>query len=332
MKAICLRICLVTTCVASGCADDRGDALGAAVLPVEAGASDAPAALDRPSPDRTTVQDAADGPQARDAPVDEAPEVDVAPEVGGGVIWPTGPVSTAWTVDWIGEPAPPPDAGPEPDAGAKDAAEGDGPPPDSGAGDGEPPDSGEAEAPASVGARIRDQDPGWGAHEAAEILALWAGGKGVDVSAPDDQFLFVHQSAAGDVTVRARVRALANCGPGRITFGLMVRAALTPDAPYVMAAVSGTPGAALQLRSATSYLSIAARIDNGVALPVWLRASRQGNRVLAGYSKDGQSWKETELAVTWPPGTRIGLVASSHRVSAPCDGLFDDVSVTAGGD
>ena len=201
-------------------------------------------------------------------------------------MWPTGPVSGAWTVDWIGErPPAQPDAGPE---------------------------------------------PWWEARGAADTLVLRAGGSGVDVSAREDQFLFVHQSAAGDVTLRARVRALANCGPGRITFGLMVRAALTPDAPYVMAAVSGTPGAALQLRSSPAYLSNAARIDNGVTLPLWLRATRRGNRAVAGYSNDGQSWKETELALTWPPDARIGLVASSHRVSAPCDGLFEEVSVTTG--
>jgi hypothetical protein len=65
-------------------------------------------------------------------------------------------------------------------------------------------------------------------------------------------------------------------------------------------------------------------------LPLWLRAVRRGDRAIAGYSKDGTSWKETELGVGLPPGAQIGLAASSHRISVPCDGLFEQVAVLPG--
>ena len=72
-----------------------------------------------------------------------------------------------------------------------------------------------------------------------------------------------------------------------------------------MAAVSGTPGAALQARRFADYFASAPRIDNGVGLPLWLRVSRQGARVTRRLLAGRQPWHESQLELAelgdrWP--------------------------------
>jgi hypothetical protein len=166
------------------------------------------------------------------------------------------------------------------------------------------------------------------AHAAGARFSLTAGGAGVDVSASADGFLFVHQSIAGEATLQAVVRALADCPPGRVTFGVMIRASLAPGSPYAMAALSGSPGAALQVRRLPDSFASAIRIDNGVPLPLWVRVGRRGTRVTVGYSQDGSTWRQEELDL---PGLQspvhLGLVGSSHQGPTACSALLDGVSL-----
>jgi hypothetical protein len=187
--------------------------------------------------------------------------------------------------------------------------------------DGSASDPADASAPVGAGASAS-------ANPTAARFALTAGGAGVDVSADTDGFLFVHQKVAGDVRLQAVVRALADCPPGRVTFGVMVRASLAPGSPYAMAALSGSPGAALQVRRLPDVFASSLRIDNQVPLPLWVRVGRQGVRVTAGYSRDGISWREGQLDLTGL-GTEVhmGLVASSHGGATACSGLLDGVSL-----
>ncbi len=282
----------------------------------------APPPADAAPPADTAPPDA--GP---DAPADAAPDaqLDAAPEVapdGAPELAPDG------SPDLSAADAP---HTPDPDAPAADASDLERGPPDGTDG----PMSGEVPAAEVAAGRPaseddRDPDPGWWAQAQADgpRFALRAGGTGVGVSDAADQFLFVEQPVAGDATLVARVRTVTGCPAGRVTFGVMLRASLAPGAPYVMAAVSGTPGATLQARRFADYYANVLRIDNGVERPLLLRVRREGTRATAGYSRDGQIWQEARVDLSeMGPEAHFGLVASSHRGAATCAALFESVVV-----
>jgi hypothetical protein len=287
-----------------GCADDRGDALGAPVLiVVDSGAG----AVDQASPPPPPPIDAPTLETSSDTPGDLLPD-------GEPGAWPTGPVLPPWQIRWIGDP---------PARAPLDAADGSAP--------GEAP-AGDAPADTSdpdAGSPQPDAEAPWAeAHADGSTFALQAGGAGIGVSALSDQFLFVHQRVRGEATLQAEVRRLAGCTGGRISFGLMVRTALDPGSAYAMAAVSGTPGAALQARRFDGYFASVPRIDNGVGLPLWLRVSRRAAQTSIGYSRDGMTWTESQVELSGlTEEAEFGLVASSHNGASACGALFADVTL-----
>jgi hypothetical protein len=300
--------------LAAACADDRGDALGAPVFTMDAGALDqSPAPPDGRLPIR--LPDA-----APDLQEDVQPGTEGGNAGGDAGDWSAGPVPAPWQVRWIGDP---------PVFPAPVDAAGDGDPTPGSAAVGADTSAADASAPGEV----TPGSPMWWAEAlaAGSSFTLRAGGAGVDVSAASDHFLFVHQPVRGEATLQGRVRRIAGCASGRISFGVMVRAALTPGSAHAMAAVSGTPGAALQARRLDDYFASVLRIDNGVELPLWLRASRRGAQARVGYSADGVTWTESQVEL---PGlgevAEFGLCASSHGGASICDGLFDQVTLQPG--
>jgi hypothetical protein len=275
-------------------------------------AADAGADPDSAPPD-TTEEDARDPADAppdalADASSDLATDLpsDAPPEAATGLATDAPPdLAADSTPEDASEPGP--EAGAAPDALADPDAEPEASPADDQAG------------------RAID----WAqAHADGHRFGLRAGGSGVGVSAPADQFLFVQQRVRGDATLAAVVRSVADCPEGRVTFGVMIRASLAAGSPYTLAAVSGTPGAALQARRFADYFASTPRIDNGVGLPLWLRVSRQGSRVTAAYSRDGTAWRESTLELAGLGAeAHFGLVASSHGGARPCQARFDEVLV-----
>jgi hypothetical protein len=350
-----------------GCADDRGDPWGAPTWPAPISDAGSPQAETPPHPrppDASPNDSALDVP-ADVVPADVSSDGDSDPPWPTGPIPP--PWTVEWigeppgsAVDAGAEPdgarpdtaaedaQSPADAPPDlpedapPDLATAPASDGpsdlttDAPPedgaPEPGTEAGTAPDAlgdADAEPEASADDDRAGRAIGWAeAHADGQRFGLRAGGSGVGVSAPADQFLFVQQRVRGDATLAAVVRSVADCPAGRVTFGVMIRASLGAGSPYALAAVSGTPGAALQVRRFADYFASTPRIDNGVGLPLWLRVGRHGSRVTAAYSRDGTAWRESTLELTGLGAeAHFGLVASSHGGARPCQARFDEVLV-----
>lgn len=159
-------------------------------------------------------------------------------------------------------------------------------------------------------------------------FAVEAAGTGLNIAATSDDFLFVHRTLAGDGAVVGLLRAVEGCPTGRISFGLMIRAGTDSTAAYALATVSGsTRGIALQARPLASLVASTLRLDATVALPVWLKVERTGERVRCGYSTDGVNWTEGDsLVYDFGVEVEVGLAGSAHRDGA-CRGLFEAVEV-----
>jgi hypothetical protein len=159
-------------------------------------------------------------------------------------------------------------------------------------------------------------------------FTLDAAGTGLTIAGTDDDFLFVHRTLAGDGALVALLRSIDGCAAGRISFGTMIRASSRDGAAYALAAVSGgARGTALQARPLEGWVASTLRLDASVALPLWLKVERVGERARYGYSSDGQTWTESESVVNdFGVEVEVGLAASSHR-DTPCRGLFESVEV-----
>jgi hypothetical protein len=262
--------------------------------------------------------------------------------------WPSAPVPPPWTVSRIPAvalPTPPadaaapaqpdaaPDAPPDTDPGSDDA------------GDAAPDSADEVPADAT-GDVIADLAPDRapdlasdvsadlpaglqqvGARAEGDSFALTTDGSGLPITGARDDFLFVHRPLAGDGAIVALARATAGCTRTRIEFGVMLRSSTNDDASYGMAAVTGgSGGVTLMSRASSGWFSNVLRFDSAPALPLWLKAERNGNRLRVGYSRDGRAWMEAERDLFDAPLVlEAGLVAAAH--GGTCTVLFERVAL-----
>ncbi|MFW6692666.1 ABC transporter permease subunit [Streptomyces sp. MAR4 CNX-425] len=163
-------------------------------------------------------------------------------------------------------------------------------------------------------------DGGGGAAEAA-------GAAGARVA---DSFRFVHRPLAGDGSITARVTELTT-GQGTdapwAKAGVLVKAGTEPGSPYVALMRTAEHGVRLQYGFEHD---IAGRDVAGDA-PVWLRLTREGDRLTGYESADGERWDEVGSvpAAGLPETARAGLfVAAPETVRV--ERSFGSLSIGAG--
>ncbi|WP_326796988.1 DUF1349 domain-containing protein [Streptomyces sp. NBC_01808] len=174
------------------------------------------------------------------------------------------------------------------------------------------------------------------------------GGSGTEAAARvADSFRFVHRPLAGDGSVTARVTDLT---PGEGTdapwakAGVIVKAGTEPGSPYV--ALMRTAGHGVRLQYGFEH-DVAGGAVAGDA-PVWLRLTREGDRLTGYESADGERWREVGSvpAAGLPDTARAGLfVAAPETVRversfgslsigagpSAATGVFDNVRLEGGG-
>ena len=153
---------------------------------------------------------------------------------------------------------------------------------------------------------------------------------GSDIWAAADSFHFTSKPWTGDGQMIARLVELQYTDPWAKA-GLMFRESDAAGAKYAFVGFTGQGGSVLQSRAVT---------DNGPAstegpaapVPDWLKLVRTGD-VFRGYlSADGKTWTPVG-AVTLPMARMVqaGLALCSHNNATENSTLFDNVSLTAGG-
>lgn len=158
------------------------------------------------------------------------------------------------------------------------------------------------------------------------VTALLAGAVSTnanDVPNYRDEFHFVHQSLTGDGSITARLASQAGSHEWAKA-GVMLKAELTPGAPY--AAMLVTPGHGSRFQANFDV------DEPGTAGPAprWLRLTRTGTTVTGFESVDGVSWSQigqVDLAGL-PETVAAGLFVTSPSVEG-LDRQFGSVTVTA---
>jgi autotransporter-associated beta strand protein len=154
-------------------------------------------------------------------------------------------------------------------------------------------------------------------------------GSGSGIGGQGDQFQFVGQPVAGDVTITARVVTNQNTAAGALA-AVMVRNSLDPSSASVAIGLSGTrPGFQFQSRSAAGAAAVVANGSGNPAAPYWVRLVRAGNTITGYTSPDGTTWTQQDTAsVIMEPVVYVGLTASSGAYNFLNTSVFDNVSIT----
>jgi prepilin-type N-terminal cleavage/methylation domain-containing protein len=84
------------------------------------------------------------------------------------------------------------------------------------------------------------------------------------------------------------------------------------------------------LRYNANYGVPGADAPTGIALPCWLRITRDGTRMSAYYSKDGMKWTAVITNFSWSQGDTLSvwLQAAAASVAATATTTFDDFALT----
>jgi len=145
-----------------------------------------------------------------------------------------------------------------------------------------------------------------------------------------DSFHFVHQPLPADGQITARLLVMSENRLARA--GLMIRQSLSPDSPFAMLVREGDrePAKLLVRRHARGDIESVGSGPRPVYGALWLKLSKQGNRVSAFESMDGKKWNvigEQNLLVSDGEGCHIGLAGSTGAGTRLGEALFDRVGV-----
>lgn len=147
---------------------------------------------------------------------------------------------------------------------------------------------------------------------------------GTDIWGTSDQFRFVYQPITGDAEVIARVDSVTNADPWSKA-GVMIRSSLSPGSAHGLVLVSSGKGTAFQRRTASGGVST---YTLGPSAPRWVRAIRQGTKVTAFTSTDGQTWSRIGSdTIALGSVAYLGLAVTSHNPSALTTAGLSNVTV-----
>ena len=145
---------------------------------------------------------------------------------------------------------------------------------------------------------------------------------GADIWDMSDEFTFAYKPLNGDGSVTVRVDSIENTDVWAKA-GVMIRDTLDASAKNAMAYVTPDGRVGWQYRQITAGTSSSTRSDPGtITLPYWVRLTREGNRITAEHSADGQAWEPmveaanpqepSSLLMPMNAGVFIGIALTSH--------------------
>jgi hypothetical protein len=152
---------------------------------------------------------------------------------------------------------------------------------------------------------------------------------GADVFDFADEFRYVYQPYAGNVTVTVRVGSLTNTNAWAKA-GVMIRESLNANSSHAAMLLTPSNGFNFQYRNGTGAGSTASGSASG-SIPSWVRITRFGNTLTGFSSTNGTSWTQIgSVTITMPSNVYIGFFATSHNDGVVGASSFTNVSVTGG--
>ncbi len=154
-------------------------------------------------------------------------------------------------------------------------------------------------------------------------------GSGAGIGGTNDQFQFLGQPVAGDVTITARVTTNQNTGANALA-AVMVRNSLDPAAAgAVMGYGGGSSNTQFQARTNAGASASVVNGLGGLAAPYWVRLVRSGNSLTGFTSPDGTTWTPVgAVSLVMEPVVYVGLAVGSGTYNLLNTSAFDNVTVS----
>lgn len=136
-------------------------------------------------------------------------------------------------------------------------------------------------------------------------------GGGYDIDEGDDAFYFLRRALDGDGALEVRIDSL-DASQRYAKAGLMVRASLAPDAPFLFLHVF--PDGEVVLGSRRQAGAKAGQRPLGrVSFPIRLRLARQGGRIVLSFAEGDEPWRKPVVVPALEGnGLQAGFVLLSH--------------------
>jgi endoglucanase len=154
-------------------------------------------------------------------------------------------------------------------------------------------------------------------------------GGGENIWGTEDAFHYAWQRVDGDVALAASIRFV---GPGQHEHrkaGLMVRASLEADAPYVNATVHGDGLVSLQYRETPGGETKEVKASV-TTVPVSLRLTRDGDVFTLYAARPGEELEEAgSVTLSFEGPVHAGLAVCSHETGVLETAVFSDLSLDA---
>jgi hypothetical protein len=149
---------------------------------------------------------------------------------------------------------------------------------------------------------------------------------GTNMWAQRDEFQFVSRALSGDFILQTRVRFSGKGVDPHRKAGVMIRATMDADSPYVDAVVHGDGLTSLQFRRTKGAITEEKRSEiTGADV---LQLERRGSRFIMSAAKFGDPYTTTELGdVTLPDAVIAGLALCSHNPDVVERAVFSNVRV-----
>ncbi len=159
--------------------------------------------------------------------------------------------------------------------------------------------------------------------EASGTLALTGSG---DLTGPSDAGTFVWQKLSGDGQVVARVTSLDEAGAATRA-GVMIRDSLAPKSSHAFLGVNGGGDFRWIFRTKAGKPSKLRETGKGSPPATWLKLVREGDKITAFRSRDGDDWTRVGSAtVDLGKTCYIGLIVSGGG-NKPSTACFRDVRI-----
>lgn len=151
-------------------------------------------------------------------------------------------------------------------------------------------------------------------------------GAGADIWGTSDEFRFLHQQVSGDFALSATLVSLLDTH-GYAKAGLMVRASLDANAPYLMLSAFPEGGLEFSGRDAVGGTAVGKGNAEGWELGRKLRLRLTAGELIAEQGSASGAWSQVGRA-SWPHKTAYaGLVAMSHEPGQLTKASYRDLSL-----
>jgi len=149
---------------------------------------------------------------------------------------------------------------------------------------------------------------------------------GTNMWADRDEFQFVSRTLSGDFILQARITFAGKGVDPHRKAGLIIRAGMDADAPYVDAVVHGGGLTSLQFRRAKG--AITEEKQSAIMGADVLQLERHGSRFIMSAAKFGDPYTVTQLAdMTLPDEVVAGLALCAHNPAVVEHAVFSNVRV-----